>query len=59
MVPLLPVVGGHVEALRPAWASWIAGVAPWSVRNWVMGVNAVMCASSQMPRSLGVMRPQG
>ena len=46
-------------ALRPAWASWIPGTLPWSLRKAVMRERKGMWSSEQMPRSPGVMRPSG
>lgn len=48
-----------VEALRPAWASWMAGTVPWLFRKSVIRRKAVTCSSFQMPRSYGLMRPSG
>src|SRR5271169_4972316 len=49
--------GRGVLPLRPAWASWMPGTAPWLKRNFVMRERKAMCSSFQMPRSCGLMRP--
>jgi hypothetical protein len=56
---LWPCHGTAVDALRPAWASWMAGTAPASLMNFAIGLKASVCVSDQMPRSIGLMRPSG
>lgn len=40
-----------VDALRPAWPSWMPGTVPCVFRNAVMRRKAATCVSFQMPRS--------
>lgn len=40
-----------VEALRPAWAIWMPGTAPWALRKEVIRRSASTWVSFQMPRS--------
>ena len=52
-----PENGHQVDALRPAWASWMPATAP---RAWIaatIGAQASRCSSFQMPVSSGEMRP--
>ena len=58
-LPRSPENGDHVEALRPAWPSWIAGTAPRARIAAAMGAQASRCSSFQMPVSSGEMRPSG
>ena len=53
----LPYQGRCMLALRPAWASWIAGTAPWARRNAAMRCSGATWASFHRPRSPWVMRP--
>jgi hypothetical protein len=47
-----------VEPLRPAWASWIPGIAPWPKMNCTIGLKAWTCISFQMPLSSGLILRQ-
>src|SRR4051794_3374076 len=53
----LPYHGRCMLALRPAWASWIAGTAPCERRNVAMRASGAICASLHIPMSPWVMRP--
>ena len=48
-----------MEALRPAWASWMPGTAPCSPMKRAIGAKAAAWASDQMPLSSGLIRPSG
>lgn len=56
---LFPFQGAPEPALRPAWASWIPGTAPWALMNAAMRARGPIWPSSQMPRSSALMRPSG
>src|SRR5262245_30692622 len=58
-MPRMPSHGGVVLAFRPACASCMPGTAPWLRTNLVMRARLSTCASSQMPRSRGLIRPSG
>ena len=50
---------GTVEALAPAWPSWMAGRAPWEAMNAAIGAHASRCSSFHRPVSHAEMRPSG
>ena len=53
-----PSQGRRLDALRPAWASWIASAALECLRTEAMiGLSAASHASFQRPRQPAVMRP--
>ncbi len=67
-LPRESVVGGQalaaaprtcVDALRPAWASWIPGTAPKYASCALISAKACACVSFQIPRSAADMRPSG
>ena len=51
--------GRVIDALRPAWASWMAGTAPCASTNAAMRTSASRCVSFHRPRHHGVIRPRG
>src|ERR1051326_3989456 len=57
--PDRPENGHQLDALKPAWASWIAGTAPRDATNAAIGRHASTCAPDQMPASRGEIRPSG
>ncbi len=54
-----PFQGGAVEAFRPAWASWIPGMAPCDEIKELMRSKAAAWVSFQRPVSAGEIRPSG
>ena len=54
-----PSHGRLVEAFRPAWASWTAGTEPCAERKDAIRASGAAWASSQRPRSCGLIRPSG
>ena len=52
-----PFQGKSQLAFRPAWASWMAGTAPWDRTNRAIRASGLVCLSSQIPMSPGVIRP--
>ena len=51
--------GAGVEALRPAWANWIAIFWFWECTNSTISARGLMWASDQIPVSWGEIRPSG
>ncbi len=54
-----PRQGASVDALRPAWASWMPGTAPCAVMKAAIGANAAPCSADHRPESSGLIRPSG
>ena len=57
--PRSPENGDHVDALRPACASWMPASAPRARTPAAIGAQASRCASFHRPVSSGEMRPSG
>ncbi len=55
--PAPPFQGRSQLALRPAWASWMPATAPCEWTKRAILASGSMCASLQIPRSPGVIRP--
>ena len=56
-IGLPPSHGRWLDALRPAWASWIPGTAPHAVITAASRVSSAWCGAFHSPRQPGVIRP--